>query len=232
MLVDRFVLAVVKRFRGKELKLAPGLSATSVLVNLFQKGFGAALRGLWMRLMLKRCGGHFFVGRGCRILNRGMLSVGRNVYLGAYGYFDCLSLHGVQLGNHVTIREGAWLQLTSRYDTPGEYVRIGNQVYIGPRVVLGAAAPLVIGDRCQIGANVSFIAENHAYEASGEIFEQGVKRVGIEIGTDVWIGNNVVVLDGVTIGDGCVVGAGAVVTRSVPPRSVIAGVPARVIKSR
>jgi acetyltransferase-like isoleucine patch superfamily enzyme len=76
------------------------------------------------------------------------------------------------------------------------------------------------------------VAENHEFEGSGEIFEQGVSRKGIDIGKDVWIGNNVTVLDGVTIGDGAVIGAGTVVTKSVPPRSVVVGVPGRVIKVR
>jgi len=105
-------------------------------------------------------------------------------------------------------------------------------VYIGPRAVIGAAAKIVIEDRCQIGANVSLIAENHEFGGAGEIFEQGVSQKGIVVERDVWLGNNVTVLDGVRIGSGSVVGAGSVVTKSVPPRSVVVGVPARVIKSR
>lgn len=49
---------------------------------------------------------------------------------------------------------------------------------------------------------------------------------------DVWIGAGVRVLDGVVLGAGCVIGAGAVVTRSVEPRIVVAGVPAKRIASR
>lgn len=50
------------------------------------------------------------------------------------------------------------------------------------------------------------------------------------IGNDVWLGANVVVTGGVTIGDGCVIGAGSVVTRDIPPFSLAAGVPCRVIR--
>jgi acetyltransferase-like isoleucine patch superfamily enzyme len=55
---------------------------------------------------------------------------------------------------------------------------------------------------------------------------------GIIIHDDVWIGTGARILDGVEIGEGCVVAAGAVVNKSVPPYSVVAGVPARIIKKR
>ena len=54
----------------------------------------------------------------------------------------------------------------------------------------------------------------------------------VTIGHDVWIGHGAIVLPGVTVGTGAVVGAGAVVSRDVAPYTVVAGVPARVIKRR
>ena len=57
-------------------------------------------------------------------------------------------------------------------------------------------------------------------------------RYGITIGKDVWMGNNVTVLDGVSVGEGSVIGAGTVLTKSVPPRSVVVGVPGKVIRMR
>jgi acetyltransferase-like isoleucine patch superfamily enzyme len=231
-MIDSIVRAVLKRVRGKDISIAPGLSPLAVLANAVEKGLGPLLRGWLTKPFLGDSKGHFFLGRGCKLLTKRQLRVGANVYIGSYSYIDCLSLDGVTIGDNVTIREGCWLQLTSSFDKPGSKITIGNQVYIGPRAILGAAAPLSIGDRCQFGANVSLIAENHQFSGDADIFEQGVTRKGITIGRDVWIGNNVTILDGVDIGDGAVIGAGSVVTKSVPSKSVAVGVPARVIKTR
>ncbi len=62
--------------------------------------------------------------------------------------------------------------------------------------------------------------------------KQGVKREFVRIEDDCWIAANTVILAGVTIGKGSVIAAGSVVNKDVPPYSVVAGVPAKVIKSR
>lgn len=173
-----------------------------------------------------------FFGKGCYVINTRYLKTGKNFYLGSYSYFDCLSLGGVEIGDNVTIRENAWLQLTSRLDNPGHSIKINDNTYIGPRSIIGGAATICIGYRCQIGANVSLIAENHQFDNDNEIINQGVTRKGIVVGDDCWIGNNVIILDGVEIGSGCVIGAGAVVTKSFSNNSVIVGNPARLLKSR
>lgn len=162
---------------------------------------------------------------------RSQLHSGAGVFIGDYSYLNCYSRGGVTLRRNVTVREFAWLQLTSRLDSPGDSIEIGDDTYIGPRSILGAAAALRIGRRCQIGANVSFIAESHLFTAGDEIFSQGVSRSGITVGDDCWIGNNAVVLDGVEIGAGSVVGAAKVATKSLPARAVAVGVPARVIRT-
>jgi acetyltransferase-like isoleucine patch superfamily enzyme len=230
--LDRFVSLVMKRVRGREEGISPGIKSTEALSNMLQKGAMAYLRGLCVKPFLGAARGSFFLGRGVTILNKRKLRLGAGVYIGNYSYLDCLSVSGVTLGHSVTIREGCWLQLTSSYAHPGASITIGNNVYIGPRMTLGAAAPIVIGNRCQFGANISLVAENHKYAGEGDIFAQGTTRQGILIGDDVWVGNGAIILDGVTIGDGVVIGAGTVVTKSIPSRSVVVGVPGRVIKTR
>jgi acetyltransferase-like isoleucine patch superfamily enzyme len=231
-MLDTMTRALVRYARGKELGHLGGIPAERALIQMVRRGGLPFVRGAIRRLALGKTQGPLFIGRGVRILAGAQLSTGRSVFIGDYSYINCYSQRGVRLGNNVTLREFAWLQLTSRLDAPGESIEIGDNTYIGPRSTLGAAAPLRIGSRCQIGANVSFVAEAHLFEGDQQIFDQGVSRRGITVGDDCWFGNNAVVLDGVEIGHGSVVGAGAVVTKSIPPKSVAVGVPARVVRTR
>lgn len=231
-LLHFMVNAILSRVRGKSVSSFGGVPQSQALLYLFRKGGVAAVRGLLIRPFFGSAQGLVFIGRGVNIVLASKLNVGKNFYIGDYSYLNCYSKLGVSIGNNVTIREFAWLQLTSRLDNPGESILIGNDTYIGPRVNLGAAAPVEIGCRCQIGANVSFIAESHAFEEGEEIFQQGVTRRGIKVGDDCWIGNGVTILDGVCIGSGVVIGAGAVVARDIPSNSVAVGVPARVTRTR
>ena len=74
-------------------------------------------------------------------------------------------------------------------------------------------------------------ALNHNFnDKTKRIDEQGVSTNSVVIGDDIWVGANAVILPGVTIGNHSVVAAGAVVTKDVPPHSLVAGVPAKIIK--
>lgn len=208
-----------------------GLGSTVVWV--FSKGAFPLMRGFVLKLLHpRRISFPLFIGTGVRLHNSGYFYPGKNVYIGDYSYINCLSKGGVQLGSNVTIREFAWCQLTSSLANPGEYIRIGDDTYIGPRVVLGAAAPLEIGKNCQIGSGVNFVAENHEFSGGRRIFDQGVTRKGIVVGDDCWIGNNVIILDGVRIGSGVVIGAGSIVTKDIPDNMIAVGNPAKLLRSR
>ena len=232
MIANRIISLIFRVARGRSVSTLGGISPASALAYVMRKGLMPALRGIFFKLFVGRSDGLIFIGKGVQVIAPKFLNTGKKVYIGDFCRLDCYSTGGVFLGDQVTIREFGWMQLTSHINNPGSSVRIGSQTYIGPRVTLGAAAELVIGERCQIGANVSFIAENHEFNIDSEIFEQGVTRAGIIVGNDCWIGNNVCVLDGVKIGDGVVIGAGSIVTKDIPSYSIAAGVPARIIRKR
>ena len=105
----------------------------------------------------------------------------------------------------------------------GDHTRVGlHNTIIGP---------VEIGSHVNLAQGISVTALNHNFsDASKRIDEQGVSTTPVTIEDDVWIGANAVILPGVTIGEHCVVAAGAVVTKDVPPHSLVAGVPAKVIK--
>ncbi len=231
-MIDSLLRVILNYARGKELGDLGGIPAHRALAQLLQRGGLPLLRGLVRKPLLWHAHLPLFLGRGVRIMAGSQLHTECGVFIGDYSYLNCYSRGGVRLGRNVTIREFAWLQLTSKLDSPGDLIEIGDYTYVGPRSILGAAAPLRIGRRCQIGANVSFIAESHVFASEDDIFSQGVSRNGITIGDDCWIGNNAVILDGVEIGSGTVVGAATVVTKSLPARAVAVGAPARVIRSR
>ena len=108
-------------------------------------------------------------------------------------------------------------------------VMIGDHTRIGlHNTIIG---PVIIGNHVNLAQGITVTALNHNFEDSEKrIDEQGVSTSNVIIEDDIWIGANAVVLPGVTIGHHSVVAAGAVVTKDVPPHSLVAGVPAKVIK--
>jgi len=217
------------------IKLATGRSyqvASSDLPYMAAKGGLPLIRGAAWSLLHGRTPNGFLLGPHVQFLMSHRLKLGRGVALGGFSYVDCAALHGITLGDGVTIREFAWIQGRSGFNTPAESLLIGERCYIGPHAQIGIGGPITIGARTQLGAHLNITAESHARGPNGTFVEGGVERKGVRIGDCAWIGNNVTILDGVEIGDEAVVGAGSVVTRSIPPRCVAFGSPARPQTSR
>ncbi|MBI5189859.1 MAG: acyltransferase [Nitrospirae bacterium] len=142
-------------------------------------------------------------------------------------------LHARLEGSRIEIGEGTIILEYASLYTVGGFIKIGRGCSVNNFCVLYGHGGLTIGDGVSIAAHTVIVPANHRFDDTGlPIKLQGETKKGIVIGDDVWIGANVTVLDGVTIGDGSVVGAGSVVTRDIPPMSVAAGNPARVIRRR
>jgi acetyltransferase-like isoleucine patch superfamily enzyme len=114
---------------------------------------------------------------------------------------------------------------------------IRGEVRIGAFCSLNMGATTIgrvtLGDWVRVATQVVLVGENHIFDDPDKpIAVQGLRTEGIVVEDDVWIGAHVTVLDGVTVGAHSVLAAGAVVSRDVPPWSVVAGVPARVIRRR
>ena len=115
------------------------------------------------------------------------------------------------------------------YTAHGTEIRVGHNVFINQNCTIYDLGGVDIGDDVLIGPNVSIITSGHPLEPSQR--RAGVTAAPIVIERNVWIAAGATIIGGVTVGENSVVAAGAVVTRDVPPNTLVAGVPAKVIRS-
>ena len=164
---------------------------------------------------------------GCYIKNPLQIKIGKRVKVHSGASLDASSTGILELGDRVTVNRYAYLN-ASRGG-----IKIGAGTEINNFSVINGAGGVEIGMNVLIGPGVQIISYQHVYQDKNRLIkEQGYLYRKIVIGDDVWIGANAVILAGVTIAEGTVVGAGSVATKSCEPYSVLAGVPARVLKKR
>lgn len=135
-----------------------------------------------------------------------------------------------------SVGEGTYLQGPVQFDYGN--TTFGKECYANFNLTVLDVCPVTIGDRVFFGPNCSLVTPLHPYckeercfkrKEDGTIYDLEYGKP-ITIGSDCWLAANVVVCAGVTIGEGCVIGAGSVVTRDIPPNSLAAGNPCRVIR--
>jgi acetyltransferase-like isoleucine patch superfamily enzyme len=110
----------------------------------------------------------------------------------------------------------------------GLNISVGRNVFINQGCHFSDLGGITIGDDVMIGPKVNLISAGHPVDPAER--RNGIVAKPITIGNNVWIGAAATILPGVTIGDNAVVAAGAVVSRSVAASTLVAGVPARVLK--
>ena len=115
-------------------------------------------------------------------------------------------------GSDIALFKGAKLELGSGYCNAGTQIRCTHSIKIGDRVAIARDVYIMDSDSHQINDPA------HTPDQA------------ICIGNDVWIGARAIILKGVTIGDGAIIAAGAVVNKNVPAHSIVAGVPAKIIR--
>lgn len=198
---------------------------------------------VWRRfLALARCVIHgvalnprtlIFMGPGVELRNRKFIHFAKGVTLGKQVLIDGLSHEGVRLGEGVNIGPYTILEASGSILELGKGIQIGARSGIGAFSYIGGAGGVIIGENVAMGQKISIHPENHEFGRTDvSIRSQGVTHSGVVIEDDCWIGANVTFLDGAHVGKGSVIGAGAVVRGKIPPFSIAAGVPARIIRSR
>lgn len=114
------------------------------------------------------------------------------------------------------------------YSEFGQNLTLGERVFVNLGCRFQDAGGITIGDDSLVGHNCTFTTLNHAVDPARRA---DMMPAPITLGRQVWLGASVTIAPGVTIGDGAIVGAGSVVTRDVAPRTIVAGVPAKVIRT-
>jgi acetyltransferase-like isoleucine patch superfamily enzyme len=133
----------------------------------------------------------------------------------------------LEIGEHTLLEPGVWLTAPEQ-----ARIRIGSGTFLNLDVMVASLALVEIGDHCML-ANGCFVSDgSHRFDdPETPVPWQGFTTKGpTRIEDNVWCGAHVVVTGGVTIGRRSIIGANSVVTHDIPPYSIAAGVPARVVR--
>ena len=198
------------------------------LFSNFPTAAGSVLRGRVYKSLLGHVGSNCYIEKNVRFNIPQKVFFGDRVIVGESTWFDIEDPESeigirdeVKIGRYCTVRAG-----------PGN-VLFDRETNFGAFSFIAGYGGLKIGKYSAIGPHSVIMTYTHLFEdASIPIRFQDLELKKVRIGEGVWLGAHVVVLSGVTIGDGSVVGAGAVVTKDIPPYSIAAGVPAKVIRKR
>lgn len=190
---------------------------------------GIGLRAVLYKLML-RSEGLVAIEPHVRLRFADHIRLARGVYLDQNVYLHACP-QGIDIGRDTYVMHGSVLHVYNFRDLPNAGIRIGQNSLIGEYNIIRGQGGVAIGNRVYTSPLVQLLAVNHVYQDPNRPFvEQGITARGIVIEDDVWLGAGAIVTDGVRVGQGAVVAAGAVVAKDVPAHTLVAGVPAKVIK--
>ncbi|MCK4836894.1 MAG: acyltransferase [Candidatus Aminicenantes bacterium] len=194
-------------------------------------GIGLLLRKIFFPRLLKKTGKGVIFGRNMTIRHPRKIEIGNHVVFDDNTVIDAKGEEneGIIIGNNVLVGRNTIVSCK------GGTIKIGDYSNIGPNNTLISETSLKIGQYVFTAGQSYLIAGgNHSFEKKDVPiwFQPSVSKGGINIEDDIWIGASSTILDGVTIGKGSVIGASSLVLTSIPPYSVAAGSPARVIKKR
>lgn len=201
---------------------------TALLAN-FPGAAGLFLRQKLYRRFIGGCGHGVAFARNVTIRCPKRLFVGEGTLIDEQVYFDIKSAAAtVRLGARNQIIQGA------RFETGYEgHVTLGDDCFVGAHAILNGFGGITIGDNVLIAGHCHIVSGDHGFaDLSVPMSQQPITGKGITIEDDVWLGAGVKLLDGVRIGQGSIISAGAVVNRDVAPRSIVGGVPAKLIRMR
>jgi len=190
---------------------------------------GFALRKLLYPALLGSCGRNVIFGQNVVLRHPHKIRVGNNVVVDD----NCLLDAKGETNHGITIGSGVFIGRNTILSCKNGDIELEDGANIGFNCELFSASCVRVGKDTLLAAYCYLIGGDHDVgDVSVAVVAQGRISRGVSVGAGAWLGAGAKVLDGVTIGDGAVVGAGAVVREAVPARSIVVGVPARVIGTR
>lgn len=191
---------------------------------------GILLRQKLMPGMFQQCGSGLVIGRNVVFRHPGRIVIGNNVVIDDNVVIDAKGEEGttIEIGSNTIIGRNSALVCK------GGTIHLDRDVNISVNCTLISESRISVGEKSLVGGHCYIIGGgNHGIEFNGVPFvdQPRTDKGGVEILDNCWLGAQSTILDGTTIGPDAVVGAAALVNRSVPPQSVVAGVPAEVISS-
>jgi len=168
-----------------------------------------------------------------------------NVHVGLRGRTSIRCSGRLLLGRRFNVERFAASELKLVGDDATLLVEGSFSIFTGFSISVNPGATLRLGsgrinsgcvidcfDEISIGHDVSISKQVVIRDSDNHVIREGAPvSAPVRIGNDVWVGLRAIILKGVTVGDGAVVAAGAVVTRDVPARALVGGVPARVLRA-
>lgn len=146
----------------------------------------------------------------------------------------------IEFGDDLAIQDRVWIEAVFAYQGQRYQPRIvlGRGLRASPELHIGAIGELIVGEHCLFGTGVTIVDHNHggyrgdlvSHPEEPPAARPLVSSGRLVIGNNCWFGDRACVIGGVTIGEGSIIAANAVVVNDVPPHSIVAGMPARVVK--
>jgi acetyltransferase-like isoleucine patch superfamily enzyme len=222
--------------RYRELVLGrPGLGAligyeAVLLASQWVPGaLGLVLRKFLYPTLMGATGRDVVFGQNVTIRHPGRIAIGNHVVIDDQCMLDAKGANN----RGIDIHDGVFVGRNSILSCKNGDITLEDGVNIGFNCKVFSGSSVTIGRNTLLAAYCYVIGGGHEFDNLDQpVQEQRGISKGVTIEEDVWLGAGTLILDGVRIGAQTVVGAGSVVTSDLPPRSVVAGTPARVIRSR